>query len=365
MNMNRARRVRLHFLLAIAGALVAASGSPTHAQQPTIGFAAPLTGTSELLGRQMRDGAQAAALARNFGILIEDDRCTAEGGAAAANRFVDAKVAIVAGFLCTAAIEAALPILKQAGIPVVATGIRSEGLTDRRGKTGWPVVRYAPRADAEVHAAGEIIGRLWRDEPFAIIDDGTIYSRELAEGFRLAVEQSGLKPVFVDTFRPQLENQVALVGRLRRAGATHVLAAGDRADLAIIGRDAAALGYTLTIAGGEVLRSAPDEVDLAAGTLMIGLPEWQSIATPAVVESFAEQNIVPEGYVLPAYASVEVAIQAVESARADGSEILDVLQSREFTTALGSVRFDAKGDRTDNPYRLFRYDGTKFVEAHE
>ena len=58
-------------------------------------------------------------------------------------------------------------------------------------------------------------------------------------------------------------------------------------------------------------------------------------------------------------------MQALEIARPDGSEVMDVLQSREFTTALGSVRFDAKGDRTDNPYRLFRYDGTKFVEAHE
>lgn len=366
MNLNRARRVRLHLLPAIAVALaVAVAGSPAAAQRPIIGFAAPQTGSSEILGRQMSDGAQAAALAGDFAIQLEDDQCTAEGGAAVADRFVDANVAIVAGFLCTSAIEAALPILKQAGIPVVATGIRSGALTERREKTGWPVVRYAPRADAEVRAASDIIGRLWRNEPFAIIDDGTIYSRELAEGFRLAVEQSGLEPVFVDTFRPQLENQVALVGRLRRAGATHVLAAGDRADLAIIGRDAAALGYALTIAGGEVLRAAPDQVDLATGTLMIGLPEWRSIADPAVVARLAERNIIPEGYVLPSYASIEVAMQAVRVARAEGRDVMDVLQAREFETALGSIRFDQKGDRIDNPYRLFRYDGTNFVEVNE
>ena len=76
----------------------------------------------------MRDGAQAAALAGNFSIQVEDAQCSAEGGAAVADRFFDANVAIVAGFLCTAAIEAALPILKLAGIPVVATGIRSEGI---------------------------------------------------------------------------------------------------------------------------------------------------------------------------------------------------------------------------------------------
>jgi branched-chain amino acid transport system substrate-binding protein len=278
---------------------------------------------------------------------------------------LEARVAIVAGFLCTEAIEAALPILAQAGIPVVATGVRTGGLTDRRDKTGWPVVRYAPRADAEVRAAGEILGQRWREELFAIIDDGTIYSRELAEGFRLAVEERGLKPAFIDTFRPQLDNQIGLVGRLRRSGATHVLAAGDRTDLAIIGRDAAQLGYDLTIAGGEVLRAAPDKPDLARGTLMIGLPEWAEIADPAVVAGFAERGVVPEGYVLPAYASVEVAIQAVEAARAAGATVFDSLQSGRFTTVLGPVAFDDKGDRTDNPYRLFRYDGQKFVEATE
>ena len=76
------------------------------------------------------------------------------------------------------------------------------------------------------------------DELFAIIDDGTIYGRELAESFALAAEQAGLKPVFVDTFRPQLDNQIGLVGRLSKAGATHVFAGGDRDDIAIMGRDA-------------------------------------------------------------------------------------------------------------------------------
>ncbi len=74
---------------------------------------------------------------------------------------------------------------------------------------------------------------------------------------RAAAEQAGLKPVFVDTFRPQLDNQIGLVGRLRKAGATHVFAGGDRDDIAIMARDAAELGVPLVIAGGETLRARP------------------------------------------------------------------------------------------------------------
>ena len=80
---------------------------------------------------------------------------------------------------------------------------------------------------------GDILVREWRNDLFAIIDDGTIYGRELAETLRAAAELAALKPVFVDTFRPQLENQIALAGRLNRAGATHVFAGGDAEDVAM------------------------------------------------------------------------------------------------------------------------------------
>ena len=30
---------------------------------------------------------------------------------------------------------------------------------------------------------------------------------------------------------------------------------------------------------------------------------------------------------------------------------------------IGEIRFDDKGDLADSPYKLYRFDGTKFVEA--
>ncbi|MDQ2705359.1 MAG: ABC transporter substrate-binding protein, partial [Pseudomonadota bacterium] len=206
--------------------------------QVSIGLAAPLTGPSAILGEQMRTGAGMAAerLADPaVRLTVVDDGCTADGGARAARELVAAEVRIVVGFLCSEAIEAALPILKEANIPTITIGVRADSLTDRRNRTGWPVYRLGPRADAEREAAGRLLARLWENELFAIVDDGTIYGRELSESVRLATEKAGLSPVFVDTFRPQLDNQIGLVGRLQRAGATHVFAGGDRDDIAVIG----------------------------------------------------------------------------------------------------------------------------------
>jgi branched-chain amino acid transport system substrate-binding protein len=290
-----------------------------------------------------------------------DDQCTGEGGAAAAKKLAEDKVAIVVGFLCTESIEAAMPVLKEAGIPVITVGVRTNSLTDRKNKTGWPVFRLAPRADAEGAAVSSILIDLWRSELFAIIDDGTIYGRDLAETLRSESEKAGLKPVFIDTFRPQLDNQIGLAGRLRKAGATHVFVGGDLDDIAILGRDAAKLGYNLTIAAGESLRSAASDVPLQPGTLMVGLPEWSDVASPKAVAAIKARGAEADGYALPAYAAVEIAKGAI--AQAPGGPLLESLAKGDFNTAIGKIGFNDKGDLRDNPYRLFRFDGKKFVEA--
>ena len=329
------------------------------AQTLTIGVAAPLSGPSAILGKQIEAGAELAAQANGVELKTEDDGCTTDGGATAARAFAAAKVSVVVGFLCTEAIEAAMPILKDANIPVITVGVRTESLTDRRAKTGWPVYRLGPRGDDERNAVASTLTRLWQKELFAIIDDGTIYGREMAETFRAAAEQAALKPVFVDTFRPQLDNQIGLVGRLKKAGATHVFAGGDGDDIAIMGRDAAQLQAGIVLAGGENLRTPPGDVPYATGTLMIAPPEWADVADAKVLESFSARKIVPDGYTLPAYAAVEIAKAA--SALSPGKPLTEALSGHDFTTAIGPVRFDAKGDLSQSPYRVFRFDGTRFV----
>lgn len=329
-----------------------------------VGVAAPLSGASAILGQQVEAGAAMAAEANGVTIKPVDDACTADGGAAAAKEFAADKVNVVVGFLCTEAIEAALPILKDANIPVITVGVRAESLTDRRAKTGWPVYRLGPRGDDERNAAATILTRLWQNELFAIVDDGTIYGREIAETFRAAAEQAALKPVFVDTFRPQLDNQIGLIGRLKKAGATKVFAGGDGDDIAIMGRDAGSLNAGITFAGGENLRT-PSDVPYATGTLMIAPPEWEEVADPKVMQAFAPRNIVPEGYTLPAYAAVEIAKAAMTDADSSGKSLAEVLTGHDFATAIGTIRFDEKGDLSQNPFRVFRFDGTRFVPMEE
>ncbi|RWC47481.1 MAG: ABC transporter substrate-binding protein [Mesorhizobium sp.] len=331
------------------------------AQTLLVGVAAPLSGPSVILGKQVEAGTSLAADANGIELKTVDDACTADGGAAAAREFAAAKVNIVVGFLCTEAIEAAMPILKDAGIPVITVGVRTESLTDRRAKTGWPVYRLGPRGDDERNSLASALTHLWQNELFAIIDDGTIYGREIAETLRAAAEQAALKPVFTDTFRPQLDNQIGMIGRLKKAGATHVFAGGDGDDIAIMGRDAAQLQAGIVFAGGENLRTPPGDVPYAVGTLMIAPPEWADVADPKVLAAFDARKVVPDGYTLPAFAAVEIAKAASDQSESSGKPLTEALTGQDFTTAIGPIRFDAKGDLSQSPYRVFRFDGTRFA----
>lgn len=315
------------------------------AEPLTIGVSAPLSGPFAIVGKQIADGAEAARTAlgqEKVKLVVSDDRCDGDGGKEAAAAFTAAKVSAVVGYLCSQALQGALPLLREQKIPVVALGVRPEKILEDARKNGDAVFRLGPGSDDEQTALSELLLPLWRGKNFAIIDDGTIHARELAESLRAAAEARGLKPVFTDTFRPALENQMALVNRLKKSGATHVFAGGDRSDIAIIARDAAAQGVALTLAGGETLEAAPDDVPLADGVIMAGAP------LPKADKGTGGPGA--EGYFASAYAAVEIIAQAASAG--DGAAIAQNIGANAHPTLIGNVKFRPNGAQSGNPYRL-------------
>lgn len=331
-----------------------------------IGVVAPISGAFSRLGNQLVDGATVAVASDKSGqvasIVTRDDSCTAAGGAEAAKQLIQSDVLLVIGFLCTESLEAALPILGQKGIAIITPAIRSQTLAELRTDQPFPVFRLAPSNRNEVNETSAILADLWRSTPFALIDDGTIFGRELTSSIRAKLEEKGLKPVFSDTYRPGLDNQNALVGRLKRAGATQVFVGGERDDVAAIGRSATALNYPLTIIGSEALNALGKDNDLAIGTLMIAPRAVQTLESARNAKNAIElAGKVPEGYTIASYAAGEVALDVLSAARSQAGSISELLRKTTFETALGPVQFDAAGERIADTYRLQKYDGKQFV----
>ncbi len=337
--------------------VIAIFSTPGWAQEPLrIGLSVPLSGPYKMLGEQARAGAQAAVAAlaatRAVELVVVDDACTAEGGKAGAGQFTETRVDAVAGFLCTAPLIAAASAVGGSGVPLVTVSARADAVTKTSGTETASVFRMAPSSTQELDAVSKLLLPLWRGKKFAIVDDGTLRSRELAESLRITAEEAGLKPALIDTLRPGQEDQFALISRLKKAGVTHAFAGGDREDISIIAQNAADKGYRLTIAGSDVLNAAPLDHALPDGVLMIGVPpaDGRQQAHNAVKTASASK-IVPEGYFLPAYAAIEVIVSASEVA-ASGKPLNQAIQETAHQTVIGPVRFALNGDLMDNPYAV-------------
>ena len=258
-----------------------------------------------------------------------------------------------------------MPALAEAGIPALTLSVRSDILMEDALKKKWPFFRLVPSAKAEAAKVTEIILSRWKNEPLGLIEDGTIHGRELVESVRSALAEIGLTPTFSDTYRPAQEQQVSLVRRLAKSGATHVFTGGDRADTAIIARDAASEQVALTLMGGEALDAANQPVPLANGILAVALPDY---ATPAGRQGHGGCH--DGGKTAAGGLRCFLHLQLFrfwskpsDQAGKDSSPVLAALAKGPYQIVLGPIRFNANHELADNPYRLLEWQNNRFVAA--
>ncbi len=339
-----------------------AQAAPAAAAGVKVAVVAPVEGPFALLGKQIIDGASFQAGDRGSEIVVIPETCDAAGAEALTKALVAAAAEAAIGFLCVESLDATLPALAEANIPAVTLSVRSDILMEDVLKKHWPLFRLAPSGKAKSAAVVAAITARWKDKPIALIDDGTIHSRELVESVRAALGEIGLTPVFTDTYRPAQEQQINLVRRLVKSGATHVFTGGDRQDTAVIARDAQEEGANLTLLGGDTLNAADVAEPLTDGVLALTLPDAaRSPEGKPIAEAMRAAGIEPDGYVLQAFGAMSVLEQAKDQAEKDEKPLTEALLKGPYQTVLGPIAFNAGHERADNPYRLMQWQSGRFV----
>lgn len=343
----------LLFSATLAGGAMAAG--------PKIAVVAPTEGNLAILGNQVRLGAEFAARDKAEIVTISES-CADGSGPALADEIAKSGATAAIGFLCTESLQGGLSTLAKSSIVAITLSIRSEVLMQDALKKKWPFFRMAPSTGAERDAVAEAIFTHWKDKPFALLDDGTILSREMTDSVRQILEQKGMSAAFIDNFRPAQEVQTQLMRRLKKANVTHVFAASDRNDMSVLARDAKAAGINLTFLGGDALKGMNQPVPLETGVYAITLQEPAALPSAKLaVELMQKDKKAAEGYVLPSYSAIETILAASEIAGASGAPLADALVDTPFSTAVGEIRFNAQHELATNPYRMLMWDGTAFI----
>jgi branched-chain amino acid transport system substrate-binding protein len=281
-------------------------------------------------------------------VVLADDYCDAEQGVAAARKLIADDVVFVAGHLCSGAAIPASALYQEAGIIMIAPTATNPKLTEQGFSN---VFRVVNRDTEQARLAGDYLAEQWADAKIAILHDGTVYGRGLAEETRTQLNRRGVKETQFGEIVPGQPEYTEMVAALEAAGIEVLFYGGYTAEAALIARHAHDRDYDLQLLGSDNLNS---EYFLrvagpaAEGVRFVSMADARRHEAAApVVAKFRAEGYEPEGFTLYGYAVVQVWAKAVEKAGSfDADAVVDALRRNEFDTVLGRLGFDEKGDVT-------------------
>lgn len=367
--MNRIRSILL------GGAMLAVS-LPSVAQADIVmGVALGLTGQCAAIGQQALRGVEAAVADINAagGINgeklvteIGDDACDPKQAVNVANQLVSKEVDFVVGHLYSGATIAASDVYADEGILMMTGSATAPQLTER-GLTN--VFRAAGRDDQQGTVAAERIVKDYKGKKIAVMHDKGAYGKGLADEVTKTLAKHGITPVVSDAINAGEQDYSAVISKLKTAGVDVLYYGGYYPEAGLLLRQAANQGYKLQVIGADGLQATDLWAiagESANGTLFTFTadPSTNPGAQKAI-ESFKKAGVQPDNFTFYYYAAVQALAQAAAKAGStDVDAMAKVLRSEPLETAVGTLRFDEKGDLTDPAFAFYEWrdGGTKVID---
>jgi branched-chain amino acid transport system substrate-binding protein len=349
-------------LAAAASTLIAGTA---HAEI-TIAVAGPMTGQYASFGEQMQRGAEMAVadinaaggvLGQQLKLNIGDDACDPKQAVAVANKFASDGVSFVAGHFCSGSSIPASAVYEEEGIVQISPASTNPKLTEEGGDN---VFRTCGRDDQQGLVAGNFLADNYGSKKIAVLHDKTAYGKGLADETKAQLNKRGVKEVMYEAYTAGEKDYSALVSKMKGAGVDVMYLGGYHTEGGLMIRQAREQGYNVLMVSGDAL--VTDEFwkitgPAGEGTLMTFSPDPRKnpVAAP-VVAKFKAQNYEPEGYTLYTYGAIQAWAQAVAKAgSADTDAVIKALRGNKFSTVLGEIGFDGKGDVTAPGYVFYKW----------
>jgi branched-chain amino acid transport system substrate-binding protein len=197
---------RFHIRLVLGFGLLLAASSAVRAEV-LIGLASPLTGPMAWAGASNQLGAESAVadlnarggvLGERIELIAVDDFCDPDQALVAAEKLVDAGVALAIGHHCSHATLPASQVYAPAGVLMITPFTTNPKLTEQ----GLPTVfRMCGRDDRQGQVAGAFLAERFGNKRIAILHDGTVYGQGLAEETRKRLNELGIAEILFDGIR--------------------------------------------------------------------------------------------------------------------------------------------------------------------
>jgi branched-chain amino acid transport system substrate-binding protein len=360
-------------LISISLAALALGAAPALADDLTIAVAGPMTGPVASIGEQMKRGAEAAAAAineaggvngRKIKLVIEDDACDPKQAVAVANLIVGQQIKFVDGHACSGSSIPASEVYADNSVLMMTPASSNPTLTEKGHPT---ILRLYGRDDAQGAFVGPWLADKYKGQKVAILNDKSQYGKGLADVVAASMNKAGLKEILNEGINPGEKDYSAIVTKLKAAGVDLVYYGGYHTEAGLLARQSADAGLKLHLMVGDSI-ATPEFWAVSGpagdGTLFtFPTDPRRSPAAQKALEQFKAENYEPEGFTLFSYGVVQAIAEGVKRAGSDDPiKVAKALESGEpVPTALGDVKFDAKGDIRDPRYDINQWHAGKFA----
>ncbi|MBX3579005.1 MAG: branched-chain amino acid ABC transporter substrate-binding protein [Rhizobiaceae bacterium] len=330
-----------------------------------IGVAGPITGPNAAFGAQLQKGAEQAAADINAAggingeqvkIVVGDDVSDPKQGISVANKFVADGVKFVVGHFNSGVSIPASEVYAENGIYQISPASTNPTYTERGL---WNTFRTCGRDDQQGIVAGGYLAANFKDAKIAVIHDKTPYGQGLADETKKALNAGGVTEALYEGINTGDKDFSALIAKLKEAGVSVVYYGGLHTEAGLLMRQFADQGLKATFMSGDGIVSnelasiAGDAVD---GTLMTFAPDpRKNPAAKDIVEKFRAAGFEPEAYTLYSYAAVQVIAASIAAAGStEPQAVAEATKAKgPFSTAIGELGFDSKGDITRPDYVMY------------
>jgi branched-chain amino acid transport system substrate-binding protein len=269
------------------------------------------------------------------------------------------------GHWCSSSTIPASDVYAEADIPM-ATVSTNPQVTTRGLKN---IFRIMGRDDQQGAVAGEYVATHFKDKKVAVVDDKSAYGKGLADEMAKAMTAKGVKPALRESITAGEKDYSGIVTKLKQAGVEVMAYGGYHTEVALLLRQAQQAGLKLTVMGGDTMTNT--ELVTAAGPAADNVlftfspdPRKNPDAAP-VVQKFRDAKIEPEGYVLYAYAAMQLFEQAATKAKStEYADLEKTIRSGSFKTVIGDLAFDAAGNLKGPGFVVYRWQGGQYDYAN-
>ena len=372
------KRVFHGFVILVAAVFL---GSSVQAATLKLGVAGPLTGDQAAFGEMLKNGATLAVEEWNakggvsvggkkmkVDILWGDDRHDPREGVSIAHKFVNSgAVGIVGHFNSSVSIPAST-VYAEAGVVQITPASTNPKLTEQGFST---VFRVCGRDDQQGEVAANYIVDTLKLKRIVILHDKTTYGQGLADETKRFLEKRGVKAVFYSGVVQGDKDYTPVLTAAKQKKPDLVYFGGIHPEaILLVKQMRERLGMKALFMSGDGI--VTDEYYKIAGKSAEGT---YLTFTPDQTKLSAAQNIIKNhrkrfgkevgAYTIYSYVAANLILNAIQATGSTkGAKLSAHLRSKAWSTSLGKLQFNKKGDVLESPYVLWQVKGAKFVQIN-